>query len=286
MEWTGGCLCGAVRYVSDEPPQQVHYCHCRMCQRANGAPVVVGVPFNDAAFRFTHGEPKLFNSSDIAARGFCADCGSRLIYRSTGDGAVSVEIGSLDHPEHAPPIYHTGVESWVPWLAIDDDLPCRQTGDTEFGASRGHSPTHSRDAAPDTIEGGCFCGSVRYRATGGPLRGSICHCGTCRKVSGSPFLTWSILDAGRFAWVKGAPTEYWSTATSARGFCGDCGTPLSFRFDGEVSDEVIGVTTASIDRPDAFPPTRHLWVSSQLPWLVMPDGLPRNERHAGDETYG
>lgn len=285
MDWTGGCHCGAVRYVSDEPPQQVHYCHCRMCQRTNGAPVVVGVPFNDATFRFTQGETNYFKSSDFAARGFCADCGSRLTYKPNDGSGISVEIGSLDHPENAPPIYHTGVESWVPWLTLDDDLPCRRTGDAEFGASREHSPAPDRDAG-DTIEGGCFCGAVRYRATGGPLRGSICHCGTCRKVSGSPFLTWSILDAGRFAWVKDAPKEYWSSKTAARGFCGDCGTPLSFRFDARVSDAVIGVTTASIDRPDAFPPTRHLWVSSQLPWLVMADGLPRNAGHAGDEAHG
>ena len=72
-----------------------------MCQRSNGAPVVVGVPFDDAAFHITQGEPKYFASSDIAERGFCGDCGSRLIYRPTDGGAISVEIGSLDHPEAA-----------------------------------------------------------------------------------------------------------------------------------------------------------------------------------------
>ena len=287
MDWTGGCLCGAVRYESDEPPRDVHYCHCRMCQRTNGAPVVVGVPFGDATFRFTRGAPKLFNSSDFAARGFCADCGSRLTYQARDDSGISVEIGSLDYPDQAPPVYHTGVESWISWLAIEDDLPCRKVGDAEFGAPRGYSPTHRREtAATDTIEGGCFCGALRYRSAGGPLRGSICHCGTCRKVGGSPVLAWSILDTAGFEWIAGAPKEYWSSETAARGFCDECGTPLTFRFDEQVSDAVIGVTTASIDRPAAFPPTRHLWVSSRLPWVDMPDGLPRNAGHVGDEIHG
>ena len=78
---TGGCLCGAVRYEASETPQRAGICHCRMCQKSNGTPFAVGVYFHKTAFRFTRGEPKLYRSSDIADRGFCSACGSRLIFR-------------------------------------------------------------------------------------------------------------------------------------------------------------------------------------------------------------
>ena len=129
---TGRCQCGAVRYESDEPPTDSNYCHCRMCQRINGAPVVAAVTFARQAFRFTQGEPKYYKSSDFAERGFCANCGSSLVYRPLPfEDADSIFIctGTLDHPEDAPPTWHTGIESQVPWLVIDDDLPRMGTED-------------------------------------------------------------------------------------------------------------------------------------------------------------
>ncbi len=126
---TGGCLCGAVRYEAGEAPLRTAYCHCRMCQKAGGAPFAVGVFFRSEAFRITRGEAKFYKSSDFAERGFCATCGSRLIYRACGDPFVSVEVGSLDRPGDVTPEYHTGVESRVPWLTVDDDLPRLRTDD-------------------------------------------------------------------------------------------------------------------------------------------------------------
>ena len=120
---TGGCLCGLVRYESTEQPHKIGYCHCRTCQRASGAPVAVGVYFHGDTFRFVQGKPKYYQSSAIVERGFCENCGSRLIYRILGSDSISVEVGSLDHPEIAPPAYHIGIESQIPWFEIDDDLP-------------------------------------------------------------------------------------------------------------------------------------------------------------------
>jgi hypothetical protein len=126
---TGGCLCGAVRYEADEPPRRTGICHCRMCQKANGGPFAVGVYFRKAAFRFTRGEAALYRSSDIAERGFCAACGSRLIYRPVGRPILAVEVGSLDDPNSVSPEYHTGVEGWLSWLTMADDLPRMRTDD-------------------------------------------------------------------------------------------------------------------------------------------------------------
>ena len=47
MPWTGGCLCGAVRYEAAEAPRRIGYCHCRMCQKAGGAPFAVAGTLNN-----------------------------------------------------------------------------------------------------------------------------------------------------------------------------------------------------------------------------------------------
>ncbi len=120
---TGGCLCGAVRYESTELPTTVGVCHCRMCQRSSGGLHIVWVFLPWSAFRFTYGEPAYYRSSDIAERGFCASCGSPLIYRDKTD-ELGVPVGTLDHPENWPPnATHGGIESKVPWEVITDDLP-------------------------------------------------------------------------------------------------------------------------------------------------------------------
>ena len=42
MPITGGCLCGGVRYESENRPVDVSYCHCRMCQQSSGNPYFPG----------------------------------------------------------------------------------------------------------------------------------------------------------------------------------------------------------------------------------------------------
>ena len=63
-----GCLCGAVRYrVSAEPPS-ADYCHCRMCRRAAGAPVVARLTVADTAFAWTKGEPAVYRSRLLVSK--------------------------------------------------------------------------------------------------------------------------------------------------------------------------------------------------------------------------
>ena len=139
MPITGGCLCGAVRYEASEAPFSVCYCHCRLCQQTSGSVAAVGAVFRKETIRFTRGEPKLYKSSEIAERGFCARSGSRLVYRPFSTDWISIDIGSLDHPEDWPPNEHRAVESQLPWLTIADDLPRTRTEDqgniSEFKAA-------------------------------------------------------------------------------------------------------------------------------------------------------
>jgi hypothetical protein len=113
----GGCQCGAVRYRLDAAPGG-NICHCRMCQKASGGPFMAfgGVPAE--TFVVTRGVLAIFQSSDIAERGFCAACGTPLTYRVLGGQSVGVTLGSLDDPSAVAPEEQFGAESRVSWLAV------------------------------------------------------------------------------------------------------------------------------------------------------------------------
>ncbi len=127
MAWAGGCLCGAVRFEVTKRPKKVPYCHCKMCQRWSGSVLTSWAGFNKAAFRCTQGEIKYYQSSEYAERGFCVECGSSLVQRPLDGDWFAVATGSLDHSEEFLPDEHSGIESQVPWLKIDDDLPRKTT---------------------------------------------------------------------------------------------------------------------------------------------------------------
>ncbi len=125
---TGGCLCGAVRYRAEGAPKRVSNCHCRTCQKANGAAFVTAAAFAPENFAFTKGAPKTYASSAQASRSFCPECGTRLAFHY-GDGeAVSVWVTTLDDPEAFAPQRHIWVSSKLSWVRVDDGLPAFPQG--------------------------------------------------------------------------------------------------------------------------------------------------------------
>jgi GNAT superfamily N-acetyltransferase len=131
-------------------------------------------------------------------------------------------------------------------------------------------------ARPDPVAGGCFCGRVRYQATGQPSEVSHCHCSMCRRIVGAPVVTWATYPIGAFRWTAGAPTTFHSSSPIARGFCGACGTALTFAL--AAAPPWIDVTVSSMDQAAEMQPGDHIWTESRLPWLVLDDDLPRLPR--------
>lgn len=122
--YTGGCLCGAIRYEVDAEPTDSGWCHCRMCQRVSGAPAQPFAMFPLAAFRYLQGEPRVYISSAIGERRSCGVCGSSLEFRARQDPReVSLNSGTLDEPSRVPPRKHIWVSSRIAWFACDDGLP-------------------------------------------------------------------------------------------------------------------------------------------------------------------
>ena len=120
----GGCACGRLRFRSLAPPLDSGYCHCRLCQRTTGAPVLAYVSFPVAAFAYTTGTPARYASSTIGEREFCASCGTQIAFRRRS-GAVSVDVNAaaMDDPARYPPRRHIWCESAIPWLELGDALP-------------------------------------------------------------------------------------------------------------------------------------------------------------------
>jgi hypothetical protein len=120
---TGGCQCGAVRFAFTTPPENVHVCHCRMCQKAVGGPFAVICPVLKSSFQVTRGALSWFHSSALARRGFCKDCGTPMIFEYPEYDDIGVLAGALDEPDRCPPVVQYGNESRVAWYAGLPALP-------------------------------------------------------------------------------------------------------------------------------------------------------------------
>lgn len=120
--------------------------------------------------------------------------------------------------------------------------------------------------AQDVSEGGCLCGTVRYRVEGVPSSSSVCFCRSCRLASGASPVAWVVFDRSRFRWLQGQPSTIRSSPPVQRDFCGECGTPLAYRHDDE--PEVIELNTMTLDAPERFPPRYEIWHQDRVPWAA------------------
>ena len=119
---TGGCLCGAVRYECTGAPIATGYCHCRMCQKALGAPFGAAVNFEREQVAFTAGGPLWHHSSEHVRRGFCGQCGSPIAYQRLDTGNWAIWTGTLDEPDAFRPAAHWWTGTKLHWGDVHPDL--------------------------------------------------------------------------------------------------------------------------------------------------------------------
>jgi hypothetical protein len=124
---TGGCLCGACRYRTEAEPINVRACHCRICQKATGAPFYarVMVPLDSVRIE---GPVGWYHSSPDLRRGFCPQCGTTLFSERAAANSIGLTMGSLDEPDRFVPAEHIWVSRKQAWLTLADDLPCYPEG--------------------------------------------------------------------------------------------------------------------------------------------------------------
>src|SRR5262245_29720646 len=124
------------------------------------------------------------------------------------------------------------------------------------------------------LQGGCYCGRIRYEVTGTPFHESNCHCSICRRTTGAPFVAWFSVRPSEFRLLSGEPARFRSSAKATRGFCAHCGTQLTFQSD-DWPDE-IDITTCSLDHPDDVPARDHIFIGNKVRWIDVSDGLPQH----------
>jgi len=123
------------------------------------------------------------------------------------------------------------------------------------------------------IEGGCLCKAVRYRVSGAPIVTSLCHCRTCRLAAGAPSVAWVVFRSSELMFSVGQPARFRSSPNVIRTFCSGCGTSLTYQ--RETEPDTVDVTTATLDRPDDFAPTREIWIAHKLAWEALNKALPQ-----------
>lgn len=133
------------------------------------------------------------------------------------------------------------------------------------------------------IEGGCYCGAVRYRVEGEPGFKGQCHCRECQYISGGhPNVVMGMPEAG-FSYAKGAPKAFRRSDLEkpvTREFCGECGTHLLSRAPALPGTVLLKVGT--LDDPSVFGvPQMAIYTVDKQSFHHLPEGIPTFERTPG-----
>ncbi|APR83000.1 Gfa-like protein [Minicystis rosea] len=129
--YTGGCLCGAVRYEATGEPQYMGHCYCADCRKASGSGFIPFMSFAADAVRF-HGEPRQFRSKSFrggeAVRNFCPSCGGLVFGGEIGkDTSHTIYAGSLDDASLFRPQVAIFVRDRPAWALLPEDLTTFET---------------------------------------------------------------------------------------------------------------------------------------------------------------
>ena len=118
------------------------------------------------------------------------------------------------------------------------------------------------------MQGGCFCGAVRYEIDPADHPAGNCHCSMCRRMSAAPFVSWLLVPRTHFRWTAGEPRALKSSEHGLRRFCADCGTPLACELLH--TPEVIDITLCSLDDPAGVRPQGDYYTDTRLDWVPTP----------------
>ena len=122
------------------------------------------------------------------------------------------------------------------------------------------------------LEGGCYCGAVRYVAEGEPMLKAQCHCRECQYITGGSPNMFVAMPPDGFKYTKGAPKQFSRKDLEkpvTREFCAECGTHVVTR----PQRPLVVIKVGTLDNPAAVTPDVHIFTRSKLPWLKLPEGV-------------
>jgi hypothetical protein len=133
------------------------------------------------------------------------------------------------------------------------------------------------------IEGGCYCGALRFAANGDPMFKGQCHCRECQYISGGHPNVVMGMPASGFAYTKGSPKGFRRSDLDkpvTREFCPECGTHILTRAPGLPGAVLLKVGT--FDDPSLFgAPQMAIFTIDKQSFHQLPQGVPAFERMPG-----
>jgi len=127
------------------------------------------------------------------------------------------------------------------------------------------------------IEGGCTCGSVRYRMVAAPMFVHCCHCRWCQRETGSAFVLNALVEADRVELLSGRVEVIDTPSASGKGQkihrCPICKIAVWSNYAG-AGGAIHFVRVGTMDEPDRVPPDIHIYTASKQPWLTLPEDAP------------
>ena len=133
------------------------------------------------------------------------------------------------------------------------------------------------DGEHHCIDGGCTCGSVRYRMAVPPLFVHCCHCRWCQRETGSAFVINALIEADRIGLLSGELEIVNTPSESGEGQkihrCPKCKIAVWSNYAGS-GDAIYFLRVGTLDHPDKVPPDIHIFSSSKLPWVTLPADVP------------
>lgn len=127
--------------------------------------------------------------------------------------------------------------------------------------------------ARERIEGGCQCGAIRYAMHVAQVeKPHVCHCRMCQRATGGLFAALAGCAKSKLEWTRGEPAFFASSSLARRGFCRDCGTPLTFAYD--TPEARIYVTIGSMDDPDLAGIEGQCGLESKISWVAFCEDVP------------
>ena len=118
--------------------------------------------------------------------------------------------------------------------------------------------------------GGCQCGAIRFCVTGDLNDASICHCRMCQKAFGAYYASLVSTRGAVLEWTRSEPKQFQSSNVVRRGFCADCGTPLTYE-----APDGVAVAAGAFDDPRPLAPWVQYGVEGKLPYVDDLPALPQ-----------
>lgn len=130
-----------------------------------------------------------------------------------------------------------------------------------------------------TLEGGCYCGALRYASEGEPRLKAQCHCRECQYISGGGPNLFMLMPPDGFRYTRGEPKRFARNdieSAVTREFCADCGTHIATHRPGL---PFVVLKVGTLDDPGIFgAPRMAIYTVDRQPFHHIPDGLPAHER--------